>query len=133
MVGHKDALERHLADKWRDLFGASFDVLLYDLTSTYFEGEAEGVEKAARGYSRDHRPDRAQLVIAVVVTPEGFPLPKYSPELNAQERLWHYTRREATHNRFFEKPADLCGSLFRTFDAVQKHPEKIQGLLAPFF
>ena len=74
MVAHKDALERHLADKWRDLFGASFDVLLYDLTSTYFEGDAEEVDKAARGYSRDHRPDCAQLVIAIVVTPEGFPL-----------------------------------------------------------
>jgi hypothetical protein len=64
---------------------------------------------------------------------EVFPLPKYSPELNTQERLWHYTRREATHNRFFEKPADLCSSLFRTFDEVQKHTEKIRGLLAPFF
>lgn len=74
MGAHKAALEKHLADKWRDLFGASFDVLLYDLTSTYFEGEAEEVEKAARGYSRDHRPDCAQLVIAIVVTPEGFPL-----------------------------------------------------------
>lgn len=74
MVKHKPALERHLAQRWRDLFGASFDVLLYDLTSTYFEGEAEGVDKAARGYSRDHRPDCAQLVIALVVTPEGFPL-----------------------------------------------------------
>jgi transposase len=74
MVGHKDALERHLADKWWDLFGARFDVLLYDLTSTYFEGDAEEVDKAARGYSRDHRPDCAQLVIAIVVTPEGFPL-----------------------------------------------------------
>lgn len=74
MVKHKPDLERHLAEKWRDLFGASFDVLLYDLTSTYFEGEAEGVEKAARGYSRDHRPDCAQLVIALVVTPEGLPL-----------------------------------------------------------
>ena len=74
MVGHKEALERHLAERWRDLFGASFDVLLYDLTSTYFEGEAEGVEKAARGYSRDHRPDCVQVVIALVVTPEGFPL-----------------------------------------------------------
>ena len=74
MVAHKAALERHLADKWQDLFGASFDVLLYDLTSTYFEGEAGEVEKAARGYSRDHRPDCAQLVIAMVVTPEGFPL-----------------------------------------------------------
>ena len=74
MVAHKEALERHLADKWRDLFGASFDVLLYDLTSTYFEGEPKEVEKAARGYSRDHRPDCAQVVMAIVVTPEGFPL-----------------------------------------------------------
>lgn len=74
MVAHKDALERHLIAKWRDLFGASFDVLLYDLTSTYFEGDAQEVDKAARGYSRDHRPDCAQVVIALVVTPEGFPL-----------------------------------------------------------
>lgn len=74
MVEHKPALERHLAERWRDLFGASFDILLYDLTSTYFEGQAEGVEKAARGYSRDHRPDCEQVVIALVVTPEGFPL-----------------------------------------------------------
>jgi transposase len=64
---------------------------------------------------------------------EIFPLPKYSPEFNAQERIWHYTRREATHNRFFEKPAELCESLFETFDDVRKHPEKISGLLTPFF
>jgi len=74
IVAHKEALERHLAEKWRDLFSASFDVLLYDLSSTYFEGDAEEVDKAARGYSRDHRPDCGQLVIAIVVTPEGFPL-----------------------------------------------------------
>ena len=74
MVVYKAGLEGHLAEKWRDLFGASFDVLLYDLTSTYFEGDAEEVEKAARGYSRDHRPDCPQLVIAIVVAPEGFPL-----------------------------------------------------------
>jgi transposase len=74
MAAHKAELEQHLAGKWRDLFGASFDVLLYDLTSTYFEGNAEEVDKAARGYSRDHRPDCPQLVIAIVVTPEGFPL-----------------------------------------------------------
>ena len=74
MVHHKEALEQHLAAKWRDLFGASFDVLLYDLTSTYFEGEAVEVEQARRGYSRDHRPDCLQLLLAVVVTPEGFPL-----------------------------------------------------------
>lgn len=74
MLAQKEAWERHLAEKWRDLFGASLDVLLYDLTSTYFEGDAEQVDKASRGYSRDHRPDCAQLVIAIVVRPEGFPL-----------------------------------------------------------
>jgi hypothetical protein len=74
MVVHKEALESHLSARWRDLFGATFDVLLYDLTSTYFEGEAGEVAKANRGYSRDHRPDCKQVVIALVVTPEGFPL-----------------------------------------------------------
>jgi len=74
MIHHKEALEKHLADKWRDLFGATFEVLLYDLSSTYFEGEAIEVDKAKRGYSRDHRPDCLQILLAVVVTPEGFPL-----------------------------------------------------------
>jgi len=74
MIPHKEGLERHLAGKWRDLFGATFDVLLYDLTSSYFEGEALEVDKARRGYSRDHRPDCLQILLALVVTPEGFPL-----------------------------------------------------------
>jgi hypothetical protein len=74
MVEHKEALEEHLAQRWKDLFGASFDVLLYDLTSTYFEGEAQEVDKAEHGHSRDHRPDCKQLILALVVTPEGFPL-----------------------------------------------------------
>src|SRR4029077_17646319 len=74
MVEHKEALEKHLAQRWKDLFGASFDVLLYDLTSTYFEGEAEELDKAQRGYSRDHRPDCKQIIISVVVTPERLPL-----------------------------------------------------------
>jgi hypothetical protein len=51
-----------------------FDVLFYDLTSTYFEREAEEIEKAKRGYSRDHRPDCLQVIIALVITPEGFPV-----------------------------------------------------------
>ncbi|HEY2572755.1 MAG TPA: IS1634 family transposase [Verrucomicrobiaceae bacterium] len=74
IVEHKSALEGHLAAKWKDLFGASFDIILYDLTSTYFEGGAQAVDKARRGYSRDHRPDCKQLVIALVVNAEGFPL-----------------------------------------------------------
>jgi transposase len=62
-----------------------------------------------------------------------FPLPAYSPEFNAQERIWQYTRKASTHNRYFDRPEDLCESLFTTFTDIQKHPEDIQGLLAPFF
>lgn len=74
LVEHKAELEAHLKAKWGELFQADFDVLLYDLTSTYFEGLMEAVPKAKRGYSRDHRSDSKQLVIALIVTPEGFPL-----------------------------------------------------------
>jgi transposase len=74
IVEHKEALEQHLAHRWRELFGANFEVLLYDLTSTYFEGKAVGVNSAARGYSRDHRPDCLQIVIALIVSTEGLPL-----------------------------------------------------------
>lgn len=74
---HKDALFAHLMARWRDLFNANFDVLLYDLTSTYFEINASDVaegDKRRHGYSRDKRPDCPQVVIALVVTPEGLPL-----------------------------------------------------------
>jgi transposase len=73
-IEHKEALESHLGKRWRDLFGANCELLLYDLTSTYFEGQAGEVTKAAYGYSRDHRPDARQLILALVVTVEGFPL-----------------------------------------------------------
>ncbi len=71
---HKQELFVWLRQKWAELFHADFDVLLYDLTSTYFEGEMEENPKAKRGYSRDSRPDCLQVVIALVVTPDGFPL-----------------------------------------------------------
>jgi transposase len=74
LLEHKAALFQHLRQRWQDLFATHFDVLFYDLTSTYFEGEAEEIEKAKRGYSRDHRPDCLQVIIALVITPEGFPL-----------------------------------------------------------
>jgi hypothetical protein len=77
LLKHKDALFSHLVERWRDLFNASFDVLLYDLTSTYFEINASDLpegDKRRHGYSRDKRPDCPQLVIALVVTPEGLPL-----------------------------------------------------------
>jgi transposase len=61
-----------------------------------------------------------------------FQLPPYSPDFNATERLWHYTRKQSTHNRYFERPAALCQSLFTTFADMQLHPERIQGLRTPF-
>ena len=72
--GHKDQLCAHLLERYRDWFGVQFEFLLYDVTSTYFEGQGLGNEKAARGYSRDHRPDCKQVNIGLVVTPEGLPL-----------------------------------------------------------
>src|SRR3990172_790824 len=76
LLEHKQAVFDHLVGRWRDLFNASFYVLLYDLTSTYFESDppADDEDKRRHGYSRDHRPDCVQVVIALVVTPEGFPL-----------------------------------------------------------
>lgn len=74
LLEHKQELFQYLRQRWQDLFATPFEVLLYDLTSTYFEGEAQEVPKAKRGYSRDHRPDCLQVIIALVITPEGFPL-----------------------------------------------------------
>ncbi len=74
IVEHKDQLCRHLKSRWEDMFGIEFDVLLYDLTSTYFEGLCKQNAKAGFGYSRDKRPDCRQVVIALIVTPEGFPI-----------------------------------------------------------
>src|SRR5271155_5414224 len=77
LLAHKDALCSHLVGRWRDLFNASFDVLLYDLTSTYFEIDAAALPEGAKrrhGYSRDRRSDCPQVVIALVITPEGLPL-----------------------------------------------------------
>ena len=68
---HKEALCAHLQQRYESWFGVEFEFLLYDITSTYFEGKAEGNKKAARGYSRDRRPDCKQVNIGLVVTPEG--------------------------------------------------------------
>src|ERR1700716_4004729 len=76
LLEHKQALFDHLVGRWRDLFNISFDVLLYDLTSTYFENDppfAEG-DKRRFGHSRDKRSDCVQVVIALIITPEGLPL-----------------------------------------------------------
>jgi len=74
LIPHKAKLERHLRERYGELFAAEFDVLLYDLTSSYVEGAAEKDPMLRRGYSRDHRPDCKQVVIALIVNAEGFPL-----------------------------------------------------------
>ncbi len=74
VVAHKATIEAHLVDQGRHLFAFDNDLLLYDLTSTYFEGRLAGNPKALRGYSRDHRPDCKQLCLGLVVNREGFPL-----------------------------------------------------------
>src|ERR1700693_3519360 len=77
LLEHKEALFSHLVERWRDLFNADFEVLLYDLTSTYFEVNASDLPEGSKrrhGYSRDKRPDCPQVVIALVVTPDGLPL-----------------------------------------------------------
>ena len=96
-----------LKQKWADLFGADFEVLLYDLTSTYFEGEMEQNAKAKRGYSRDGRPDCLQLVIALVVTPDGFPL--------AYEVLNGNTSDRATLKTFLDKIESTYGKARRVW------------------
>src|SRR3989442_1028172 len=97
LLAHKPALFSHLQERWRDLFGAKFDVLLYDLTSTYFESVPPEDEQDKRrfGYSRDKRPDCVQGVIALIVTPEGFPL--------AYEVMAGNTSDKTTLKDFLEK------------------------------
>jgi len=74
LIPHKTKLERHLRQRYGELFAATFDVLLYDLTSSYVEGEAEKNPMMRRGYSRDHRGDCKQVVVALIVNEDGFPL-----------------------------------------------------------
>ncbi len=107
VLKHKQDLFVWLKQKWADLFHADFEVLLYDLTSTYFEGEMEQNAKAKRGYSRDKRPDCLQLVIALVVTPDGFPL--------AYEVMNGNTSDRTTLRGFLKKIEDTYGKARRVW------------------
>jgi len=107
VLKHKQDLFVWLKQKWADLFQADFEVLLYDLTSTYFEGEMEQNPKAKRGYSRDKRPDCLQLVIALVITPDGFPL--------AYEVMHGNTSDRATLRSFLKKIEDTYGKAWRVW------------------
>jgi hypothetical protein len=107
LLPHKDELCRFLTQRWRTLFDASFDILLYDLTSTYFEGLCEQIPKAKHGYSRDGRPDCRQVVIALVVTTDGLPL--------AYEVLAGNTADCTTLKNFLAKIAGLYGKARRVW------------------
>lgn len=109
LLRHREELFKYLQGRWRDEFGAKFDVLLYDLTSTYFESDPpfpEG-DKRRFGYSRDKRPDCVQVVIALIVTPEGYPL--------AYEVLAGNTSDKTTLKRFLEKIQRLYGKANRVW------------------
>jgi len=107
LVEHKEALFGFLRERWSDLFGVKFDVLLYDLTSTYFESDPPFPEEDKRkfGYSRDKRGDCVQVVIALIVTPEGIPL--------AYEVLAGNTADKTTLGAFLQKIEDQYGKAGR--------------------
>lgn len=107
ILEHKNDLCRHLTQRWKTLFDASFDVLLYDLTSTYFEGLCREIPKAKHGYSRDGRPDCRQVVIALVVTTDGLPL--------AYEVLAGNTADHTTLKDFLAKIEGLYGKARRVW------------------
>ncbi len=109
LLKHREELFKYLRSRWQDEFGARFDVLLYDLTSTYFESDppfAEG-DKRRFGYSRDKRSDCVQVVIALIVTPEGYPL--------AYEVLAGNTSDKTTLQQFLEKIEKLYGKANRVW------------------
>ena len=107
VLPHKQELFVWLKQKWADLFHSDFEVLLYDLTSSYFEGEMEQNPKAKRGYSRDKRPDCLQLVIALVVTTDGLPL--------AYEVMKGNTSDRTTLPAFLKKVEDTYGKARRVW------------------
>ncbi len=118
VLEHKQELFGWLQQKWRDLFQADFEVLLYDLTSTYFEGEMEQNPKAQRGYSRDGRPDCLQVVIALVITPDGFPL--------AYEVMDGNTSDRTTLKLFLEKIETTYGKARRVWVMDRGIPSEAQ-------
>jgi hypothetical protein len=106
LLSHKEEFFSALQQRWQVLFGVRFDVLLYDLTSTYFECAPPEVGKRRFGYSRDKRPDCVQVVIALIVTPEGFPL--------AYEVMAGNTADKTTLADFLKKIEDQYGKADRT-------------------
>ena len=107
ILEHKEELCIYLKSRWEDMFDIEFDVLLYDLTSTYFEGLCEQNPKARFGYSRDKRSDCRQVVIALIVTPEGFPI--------GYDVLPGNTLDKMTLRMFLEKVESMYGKARRVW------------------
>jgi hypothetical protein len=107
LLEHKEGMFSFLKQRWQDMFNADFDVLLYDLTSTYFESDPPGTGKKRYGYSRDKRFDCVQVVIALVVTPDGFPL--------CYEVMAGNTSDRTTLRRFLKKIEDQYGKARRVW------------------
>ncbi len=107
LIEHKAALFSFLQQRWKALFQAEFDVLLYDLTSTYFESDPPDAGKRRFGYSRDKRPDCVQVVIALVITPDGFPL--------AYEVMPGNTSDKTTLRAFIQRIEVQYGKVGRTW------------------
>jgi transposase len=107
LLGHKEEMFSFLQQRWQDMFNADFDVLLYDLTSTYFENDPPGTGKRRYGYSRDKRFDCVQVVIALVVTPDGFPL--------SYEVMAGNTSDRTTLRQFLRKIEDQYGKARRVW------------------
>ncbi len=116
ILPHKQELCQFLAGRWKTLFDANFDVLLYDLTSTYFEGSCREIPKARHGYSRDGRSDCRQVVIALVVTSEGLPL--------AYEVLAGNRSDKTTLAEFLEKIQSMYGKARRVWVMDRGIPTK---------
>lgn len=107
LLAHREKLFGFLAERWRDLFHVGYEVLLYDLTSTYFECDPPGHGKRRYGYSRDKRPDCVQVVIALVITPEGLPV--------AYEVMAGNTSDKTTLKSFLAKIEGQYGKVHRTW------------------
>ena len=107
LLPHKEDFFSHLTQRWKTLFDVSFEVLLYDLTSTYFESAPPGSGNRQYGYSRDKRPDCVQVIIALIVTPDGFPL--------AYEVMPGNTSEKTTLGDFLKKIENQYGKANRTW------------------
>src|SRR5271165_3565297 len=121
VIPHKATIETHLVNQGRQLFDFDNDLLLYDLTSTYFEGRLAGNPKAQRGYSRDHRPDCKQLCIGLVVNRAGFPLGYETLAGNARDAATLWPMIEALEARFGRSCRILCFDRGMATEANLRH------------